>query len=81
MGRMLKQDNVVTVVTTPAQLLNAIEAGDPHIEIQAHLNLSLLKPPSVCCSLRSTVQSITVRFRLQAFVTQDVESSEVRGKP
>lgn len=35
-----KKDEIVTVVVTAGQLLRALQRGDAHVEIQAHLNVT-----------------------------------------
>lgn len=43
--RALQQQQVkVTVVTTPQQLLDALEDGAQHIDIRAHLDLTTITP-------------------------------------
>lgn len=41
-GRVLQQEGEVTVVTTTERLLEAVVDGAPHIEIRAHLDLTIL---------------------------------------
>lgn len=60
----------VTVVTTAEKLMEAVDAGDPHIEIRAHLNLTTLDPIDtgdgeyLLGTIPSTVRSIRVRHLL-----------------
>lgn len=71
-GLLDTTDAAVTVVTTAAGLQTAVKAGKPHIEIQAHLDLTTLD--TVTCDngacilgvgsngyIPSTVKSIRVR--------------------
>lgn len=43
---------LVTAVSTPEELLDAVQDGAEHIEVRAHLDLSALEPPQ-----QSSVQS------------------------
>jgi hypothetical protein len=62
-GRGLKQAADVTVVTTAAALQEAVVAGEPHIEVQAHLNLTSLPliQNRLLGTIPPTIKSIRVR--------------------
>lgn len=79
---MLQQSNItgddpgdvigdVTIVTSPLTLQEAIAAGAEHIEIRAHLDLTVLEKPEqvapasvtyILGTVTSSVKSIRVRF-------------------
>lgn len=62
------EEDVVTVVKTARQLLDAVAAGCAHIEVQEHLNLAAMNLPEqfytqagfLLGSVPSSVKSITV---------------------
>lgn len=69
-SRRLQADSNVTVVTTAEELLEAVTRGDPHIELQAHLDLTsqdfIVEERSqfkfLMGSIPASVESIRVRL-------------------
>lgn len=61
--RLLQQTvSPLTIVSTPDQLIAALERGDPRIEIQAHLDFSVSGLGHLG-RIKHNTASITVRFR------------------
>lgn len=67
MDRALQQGGDVTVVTTAAALQEVVAAGTPHIEIQAHIDLT-------------TVEVVELTFLLLGEIPDSVKSIRVRSR-
>lgn len=67
-ARSLKQQTAgaeATVVATPQEFIDAVEKGDLHIEVQAHLDLTTIQPQFSSTMLFLTTKGLgqTIRVR------------------